>query len=170
MKKKKLKGFISLMLTLAMVISLLPVATLPASAAEESENEIGKVSDGDVIEVSSWSEFEEAFAISDFHYTGESYTIKLMEDLHFNADDAPRSAKVLVDVHVRGCFVTLDFNGHTLSCTDNDMDSQLSDFIRINLHTLDYNTPIEFILTDSVGSGGCVRYGRDEGAVPGGHL
>ena len=34
MKKKKLKGFISLMLTLAMVISLLPVATLPASAAE----------------------------------------------------------------------------------------------------------------------------------------
>lgn len=152
--KKKVKGFISLMLTLAMVISLLPVATLPASAAEESENEISEVSDGDVIEVSSWSEFEEAFALSDFHYTGESYTIKLMEDLHFNADDAPRSAEVLVDVHVRGCFVTLDFNGHTLSCTDNDMDSQLSDFIRINLHTLDYNTPIEFILTDSVGGGG----------------
>jgi hypothetical protein len=105
-----------------------------------------------VVEVSSWDEFEEAFAL--FHYTGESYTIKLMEDLHFNADDAPRSAEVLVDVHVRGCFVTLDFNGHTLSCTDNDMDSELSDFIRINLHTLDYNTPIEFILTDSVGGGG----------------
>ncbi len=34
MKKKNLKGFISIMLTLAMVISLLPVATLPASAAE----------------------------------------------------------------------------------------------------------------------------------------
>ncbi len=34
MKKKKLKGFISLMLSLAMVIGLLPVATLPASAAE----------------------------------------------------------------------------------------------------------------------------------------
>lgn len=154
MKKKNFKGFISIMLTLAMVIGLLPVATLPAFAVEESENEISEVSDGDVIEVSSWSEFEEAFAISDFYYTGESYTIKLMKDLLYDADDAPRSAKVLVDVHVRGCFITLDFNGHTLSCRDYDMDSELSDFIRINLHTLDYNTPIEFILTDSVGGGG----------------
>lgn len=154
MKKKSLKGFISLMLSLAMVIGLLPVATLPVFAVEESENEIGEVSDGDVIEVSSWSEFEEAFAISDFYYTGESYTIKLMKDLLYDADDAPRNAEVLVDVHVRGCFITLDFNGHTLSCRDYDMDSELSDFIRINLHTLDYNTPIEFILTDSVGGGG----------------
>ena len=152
MKTTILKRALSLLITAIMLIGLLPTAAIPAFAVEESENEIGEVSDGDVVEVSSWDEFEEAFAL--FHYTGESYTIKLMEDLHFNADDAPRSAEVLVDVHVRGCFITLDFNGHTLSCTDNDMDSELSDFIRINLHTLDYNTPIEFILTDSVGGGG----------------
>ena len=34
MKKKKLKGFISIMLTLAMVIGLLPTAAIPTSAAE----------------------------------------------------------------------------------------------------------------------------------------
>ncbi|MBP3378144.1 MAG: dockerin type I repeat-containing protein [Clostridia bacterium] len=154
MKQRTIKRIVSTLLAMVMLIGLLPTAAIPVFASEESENEIGEVSDGGVIEVSSWDEFEEAFALSDFHYTGESYTIKLMEDLHFNADDAPRSAEVLVDVHVRGCFVTLDFNGHTLSCKDNDMDSELSDFIRINLHALDYNTPIEFILTDSVGGGG----------------
>ncbi len=156
MKKKNLKGFISIMLTLAMVIGLLPVAALPVFAVEESENEIGEVSDGDVIEVSSWSEFEEAFASSD--YSGKSYTIKLMEDLHYDAADALRSATALVEVDVNGCFVTLDFNGHTLSCTDDvsssDMDSVLSDFIRINLHPITRLAPVEFTLTDSAGGGG----------------
>ena len=112
--------------------------------------------DTSVFELSSWSDFEEAFNYS--YYQGETYTIKLMEDLHFNAADAPRSATALVDVHVRGCFVTLDFNGHTLSCTDKvsstDLESALSDFIRINLHPINNKNFIEFKLTDSAGGGG----------------
>lgn len=112
--------------------------------------------DTSVFEVSSWSDFEEAFNYS--NYQGETYTIKLMEDLHFNAADAPRSATALVDVHVRGCFVTLDFNGHTFSCTDKvsstDLESALSDFIRINIHPINNKNFIEFRLTDSVGGGG----------------
>ncbi len=112
--------------------------------------------DTSVIEVSSWSEFKDAFTYS--NYQGETYTIKLMEDLHFNAADAPRSATALVDVHVRGCFATLDFNGHTLSCTDKvsstDLESALSDFIRINIHPINNKNFIEFRLTDSVGGGG----------------
>lgn len=109
-----------------------------------------------VFDVSSWSDFEEAFNYSD--YQGEAYTIKLMNDLHYDAGDAPRSATALMDVHVRGCFVTLDFNGHTLSCTDKvsstDLESALSDFIRINLHPINNKNFIEFRLTDSVGGGG----------------
>ncbi len=156
MKKTFTKRFFSILLSVVMLVGLLPTAALPVFAVEESENEISEVSDGDVVEVSSWDEFEEAFALSD--YSGKSYTIKLMNDLHYDAADALRSATVLVEVDVNGCFVTLDFNGHTLSCTDDisstDLESPLSDFIRINLHPIDNRNPIEFVLTDSVGGGG----------------
>lgn len=112
--------------------------------------------DTSVFDVSSWSDFIEAFNYS--YYQGETYTVKLMKDLYFDAGDAPRSAIALVDVHVRGCYVTLDFNGHTLSCTDKvsstDLESSLSDFIRINLHPINNKNFIEFRLTDSVGGGG----------------
>ena len=156
MKHKSLKQILSLLLAMVMLIGLLPMATIPAFAAEDSENEIGEVLDGDVVEVSSWSEFEAAFASSD--YSGKSYTIKLMNDLHYDAADVLRSATAIVEVDVNGCFVTLDFNGYTLSCTDDvsssDFESVLSDFIRINLHPINQKTPIEFILTDSAGGGG----------------
>ena len=155
MKHKATKRILSLLLAMVMLVGLLPLAAIPVFA-EESENEIGEVSDGDVIEVSSWSEFEEAFALSD--YSGKSYTVKLMNDLHYDAADSLRSATALVAVDVNGCFVTLDFNGHTLSCTDDvsssDFESVLSDFIRINLHPINALNAIEFILTDSAGGGG----------------
>ncbi len=153
MKRKLSKRIMSILLVMVMLIGLLPTAAMPVFAVE---NEIGEISEGGVIEVSSWSEFEEAFALSD--YSGKSYTIKLMNDLHFDAADVLRSATAIVEVDVKGCFVTLDFNGHTLSCTDDvsssDLDSPLSDFIRINLHPINSITPIEFVLTDSVGGGG----------------
>ena len=156
MKHKRSKQILSLLLAMVMLIGLLPMAAIPAFAAEDLENEIGEVLDGDVVEVSSWSEFEEAFALSD--YSGKSYTVKLMNDLHYDAADSLRSATALVEVDVNGCFVTLDFNGYTLSCTDDvsssDFESVLSDFIRINLHPINQKTPIEFILTDSAGGGG----------------
>ena len=155
MKHKLSTRILSTLLAMVMLIGLLPTAAIPVFA-EESENEIGEVSDGGVIEVSTWSEFEEAFALSD--YSGKSYTIKLMNDLHYDAADSLRSATAIVEVDVNGCFVTLDFNGHTLSCTDDvsssDFESVLSDFIRINLHPINALNGIEFILTDSVGGGG----------------
>ncbi len=60
--------------------------------------------------------------------------------------------------------MTLDFNGHTLSCVDidssTDTETVLSDFIRINLHPIDAWNPIEFRLTDSVGGGGVIMDSR----------
>lgn len=148
MKHKATKRILSLLLAMVMLVGLLPTAAIPVFAVEES--------DGDVVEVSSWSEFEEAFALSD--YSGKSYTIKLMNDLYSDVADAPRNATVLVEVDVYGCFVTLDFNGHTLYCTDmvstTDVESPFSDFIKVNLHPINHNSPIEFILTDSAGGGG----------------
>jgi len=118
--------------------------------------------DTSVFEVSSWSNFKGAFNYS--NYQGETYTIKLMDDLYFDADDAPGYAKALIDVHVKGCFVTLDFNGHTLECIDidssTDTETVLSDFIKINLHPIDVWNPIEFRLTDSVGGGGVIMDSR----------
>ncbi len=136
-----------LLMVLLCIVMAFGQTHLVIAATEESEL---------VFEVASWNEFKEAFEYSD--YQGEAYTIRLTEDLHFDAGDAPRSATALVDVHVRGCFVTLDFNGHTLSCTDkvssSDLESALSDFIRINLHPINNKNFIEFKLTDSVGGGG----------------
>ncbi len=146
MKKEQynMKKTLMLLLCLVMVFSQMK---LVFAAGEE---------DTSVIEVASWSDFEEAFNYS--YYQGETYTIKLVKDLHFDADEAPGYAKALIDVHVKGCFVTLDFNGHTLECVDidssTDTETVLSDFIRINLHPIDAWNPIEFRLTDSVGGGG----------------
>ena len=136
-----------LLMVLLCIVMAFGETPLVIAATEESEL---------VFEVSSWSDFEEAFNYS--YYQGETYTIKLMKDLHYDAGDALRSATAVVDVHVRGCFVTLDFNGHTLSCTDKvsstDLESVLSDFIRINLHPINNKNFIEFRLTDSAGGGG----------------
>ena len=48
--------------------------------------------DTSVIEVSSWSEFKGAFNYS--NYQGETYNIKLMEDLYFDADEAPVKRRI----------------------------------------------------------------------------
>lgn len=139
-----MKKILMLLLCFVMVFSQV---NLVFAATEENTS---------VFEVSSWSDLKGAFNYS--NYQGETYTIKLMEDLYFDADDAPKYATALIDVHVKGCFVTLDFNGHTLSCVDidssTDTETVLSDFIRINLHPIDARNPIEFRLTDSVGGGG----------------
>ncbi len=146
MKKEQYNMKKPLMLLLCLVMVFSQVNFVFAAGEEDTS----------VIEVASWSDFEEAFNYS--NYQGETYTIKLMKDLHFDAADALRSATALVDVHVRGCFVTLDFNGHTLSCTDKvsstDLESALSDFIRINIHPINNKNFIEFRLTDTVGGGG----------------
>ena len=118
---------------------------------------IGSEWDNDLVfKVYSWDDFKKAFSYS--AYRGESYTIKLMKNLYYSAEDAKRSDTVLVDVHLSGCNVTFDFNGHMLSCRDtvssSDLQSVLSDFIRINIHPLNAWNPIEFRLTDSVGGGG----------------
>jgi len=112
--------------------------------------------DEKVFEVSSWEDFQTAFDYSS--YRGEDYTIRLMQDLRYNAENVKRNATAIMNVEVKGCNVTLDFNGHTLSCVDtvskSDLQSPLSDFIRIVLHPVDFGVPVVFRLTDSVGGGG----------------
>lgn len=123
---------------------------VPITVVSELENEM-------VFEVYSWDDFKAAFYYS--NHKGETYTIKLMKSLTYNAEDAKRSANALVDVQVLGCNVTLDFNGYKLKCIDKvsttDLTSSLSDFIRIGLRS-QYGTPIEFRLTDSRGGGGII--------------
>ena len=123
---------------------------VPITVVSEWENEM-------VFEVYSWDDFKAAFYYS--NHKGETYTIKLMKSLTYNAEDAKRSANALVEVQVLGCNVTLDFNGYTLKGIDKvsttDLTSSLSDFIRIGLRS-QYGTPIEFRLTDSRGGGGIV--------------
>ena len=122
---------------------------VPITIVSEWDNDL-------VFEVYSWDDFKKAFSYS--AYRGESYTIKLKKNLYYDAADAKRSDTVLVDVHLNGCSVTFDFNGHMLSCRDtvssSDLQSVLSDFIRINMHPLNAWNPIELRFIDSVGGGG----------------
>ena len=122
--------------------------------AKEVEDEI-------VFEVYSWRDFNNAFA----EYNGASgkkYTIKLMKNLSCNLKDEKRNTVIFMNVNIKGNFVTFDFNGHTLSCTDDvsetDLESQFSDFIRINMYPEDHNTPSELRIIDSVGGGGINMY------------
>ena len=122
--------------------------------AKEVEDEI-------VFEVYSWNDFNNAFA----KYNGSSgkkYTIKLMKNLSCNLEDEKRNTVNFMEVNIKGNFVTFDFNGHTLSCTDDvsdtDLESQFSDFIKINMYPENHNTPSELRIIDSVGGGGINMY------------
>ncbi|MBP3339448.1 MAG: hypothetical protein J6L69_08595 [Lachnospiraceae bacterium] len=122
--------------------------------AKEVEDEI-------VFEVYSWTDFNNAFA----KYNGSSgkkYTIKLMKNLSCNLEDEKRNTVIFMEVNIKGNFVTFDFNGHTLSCTDDvsdtDLEAQFSDFIKINMYPENHNTPSELRIIDSVGGGGINMY------------
>lgn len=116
---------------------------------------------GNVYEVYTWEDFTEAFNQWP-RYSNQSFNVKLMADLHFNAKDTSRDQTSMVEVHIQGSHYTFDFNGHTLSATDavsdSDLDSKLSDFITVHMHAFRNQKGSTLRLVDSVGGGGISMY------------
>jgi|GEM_PF-2202973 len=140
-----MKKATALLLSVIMVLSALPVMSVPSFAEDET-----------VYEVSTWEELDAAFRIA--NYDGAEYTVKLMNNLYFSAIDTARTATYVKMTEIFGGIVTFDFNGHTLSCSDTvsetDLDYCLSDFLRIDMHQIDADTGSVLRFTDSVGGGG----------------
>ena len=166
MKKKKLKGFISLMLSLAMVIGLLPVATLPVFAVEESEiyaedpnyehgyflGGIGYWEGGTwVREVYDWDDMDQVFGnLDSASMVNYGYvTVKLMENLELTSADSDLYdgyfKRYIIPAGLNN--VIFDFNGHTLSGTN--VRSNSKNFIKMEVREGNHVT-----FTDSVGGGG----------------
>ena len=144
-----MKRMLLWMLSVMMCFSLITLNEKIAIKAQAND---------DIKEVTTWEEFKEAF-VSDDPYTGDTFTIKLMNDLSGSAADTLRSAHSFMEVNVEGCHVTFDFNGHKLSFIDNvsstDIQYQLSDFITINMYAYSFShkgSTMRFV--DSVGGGG----------------
>jgi len=120
-----------------------------------------EVSASQVYEVYTWEDFTEAFNQWP-RYSNQSFNVKLMADLHYNAKDTSRDQTSMVEVHIQGSHYTFDFNGHTLSATDavsdTDLDSKLSDFITIHMHAFRNEKGSTLRLIDSVGGGGVSMY------------
>ena len=140
-----MKKIISVILALIMVLTALPLVSVSSYAEDEV-----------VYEVHTWEELDAAFRTA--NYDGAEYTVRLMNNLYFSAIDTARTATYVKMTEIFGGFVTFDFNGHTLSCTDTvsetDLDYCLSDFLRIDLHQIDADTGSVLRFTDSVGGGG----------------
>jgi len=146
-----MKKLVSMIIVMSMLFSLMPMAFVEAATEAEST----------VIGVSSWTEFYQAFEQTYRDASAESYVIKLEKDLEMDLATATGLESCL-DVSCYG-FVTFDFNGHTLSCTDIDPKSnsnqvwpveQRKDFITITLIPIDEEIGSELLITDSVGDGG----------------
>lgn len=144
-----MKKMISLFISLTIFFSFAPMTS--AATAVEAEST--------VIGVSTWKEFYEAFQQTYADASAESYVIKLESDLTMDLTTASAEKQGYLDVSCYG-FVTFDLNGHTLSCTDIDPESELNptkprkDFITITLLPIDDVMGSELLITDSVGGGG----------------
>jgi len=147
-----MKKLTSLLLLLSM---LLPLCITSVYATDGISDTSG------IIEVHSWEDFTSAFDKWP-RYSNQSFHVKLMADLHFDARDTTRDQTSMVEVHVQGSHYTFDFNGHTLSATDTvsdtDLDSKLSDFITVHMHAFRTDKGSTLRLIDSVGGGGIRMY------------
>ena len=120
-----------------------------------------------VIAVSTWDELEDAFSEargSSLSSKKEYLTIRLTKDLYSSAYNTERDAEWIHQYEIYRASVIFDFNGHTLSCTDDvsdtDIEYTLKDFINIKLSSgsYDFGSSIRFI--DSVGGGGIEMYSK----------
>lgn len=140
--------------SLLICISMLSGLCIPSvSAADTSKDP--------VYEIYTWEDFTAAFDQWPT-YSNQSFSVKLMADLHYDARDTSRSQSSMVEVHIKGSHYTLDFNGHTLSATDTvsdtDLDTSLSDFITVYMHAFRNDKGSTLRLIDSVGGGGIRMY------------
>ncbi len=145
-----MKRCVVFLLCILLVLSAVPGAIFSAGA-----------DDGGWIEVSTWDEFIAAFDVWP-KYSNQSFKVKLMADLHYDARNTTRDQTSMVEVHIQGSHYTFDFNGHTLSATDTvsdtDLDSKLSDFITVHMHAFRAEKGSSLRLIDSVGGGGVRMY------------
>ena len=176
MKRKPLNQFLSMLLAMVMLVGLLPTAAIPVFAVEESDiyaedpnYEHGYFLGGRgyweggtwVREVYDWDDMDQVFEKLDsssmFNYG--YVTIKLMADLSMTAaglaNDAYTMKEYSVDYGLNN--VVFDFNGHTLSATDDvsttNQEYPLESFIRLYVGGGNI-----FTFTDSVGGGGINFY------------
>ena len=118
-----------------------------------------QVMDVTKIDVTTWQEFNNAFKTVCQNSPDTHYLIRLKNDLHMDLATATKEEQDLLSVELCG-FVTFDFNGYTLSCSDNSpkVNSNLSnrrrDFISITMVPIDYGIGSELTITDSAGDGG----------------
>ncbi|MBQ3544117.1 MAG: hypothetical protein IJA34_03860 [Lachnospiraceae bacterium] len=149
MTKGLKKRIFSIILTIVMMVGLLPTNLVVSFASETESEEI-------VIEVTNWDEFKNAFHYSE--YKGDSFTIKLMNDLCADTAEAGEKKTAILYTWIYGSFVTLDFNGYTLSfneeCSANDLAYKISDFITIKMRPLNYTVGSTLRIIDSKGGGG----------------
>ena len=158
----KLTRGLSILLILTLIFSMSAIWPYYGDKAYATEDEV--TAEETVIEVSTWSELEEAFSYSEEQ--NEHFTIRLMKDLSKDARDSSRNDTSLVTLSVWGSHITFDFNGHTLigndDVSDTDLDYTLSDFITIYVHANDmkYGSSLRFIDSDPEGKGGIYMFSR----------
>jgi len=104
-----------MIISLSILFSLVPMTF--AKAATEAEST--------VIGVSTWKEFHQAFQQTYLDASAGSYVIRLENDLAMDLTTATAEEQSYLDVSCYG-FVTFDFNGYTLSCTDIDPKSEFN--------------------------------------------
>ena len=130
---------------------------------------VGDTVEEKIIEVSTWEELEAAFQWNKpegSYITSkrgmEYFTIRLMEDLSTNVAGLTYTDTVAKTFAICRAYVTFDFNGHTLSCSDaissSNYEYQFKDFIRIELYPNIYNEGSALRFIDSVGGGGIKMY------------
>ncbi len=177
MKHHLSKRIVSILLAVMMLISLLPPAAFPVLAVEESDiygkdpyyehgyflGGIGQWEGGTWIrEVYDWDDMDQVFEMLDSS-SMNSYgyvTVKLMADLSMTAQVVADGARNMKEYSIEYGLnnVVFDFNGHTLSATDDiftttNPEYPLESFIGLYIGGKNVLT-----FTDSVGGGGIHFY------------
>ena len=110
-----MKKVIRILLCFIIIFHLLSVVDASAENA-----------DYQVIEISSWEEFYNAFRQNVWwnDNTDTHFIMKLNENLHMDLAAATQEERKFL--HVLCCgYVTFDFNGHVLSCTNIDPENKI---------------------------------------------
>ena len=177
MKQKTIKRIMSIMLAMVMLIGLMPTAPVPVLAEEEQEiygydpyyehgyflGGRGQWEGGTWIrEVYDWDDMDQVFELLDSSYMNNYgyMTIKLMADLSMTtrvvADDARNMKEYSIEYGRNN--VVFDFNGHTLSATDDIFTTTNPEYPLESFIGLYVGGGSVLTFTDSVGEGGINFY------------
>ncbi len=153
MKRVYVNKALCLLLSIMITLSAVPLFALNAAADEPTVS---------YLEAGSWEDLEEYFSLVDgaYCYNHGHVVIKLTADLTDDSVRHPGDATYMRRFRVGvGAKVTLDFNGHTISCNDTaswaNTDANLQDFLLFDLVG-----GAELTFDDSVGGGGVYMYSK----------